>query len=94
MTYVVDYDLVKNIAYEADLDEDQIRVSYSGRAMYGKECLGLVCTLGDLLNFVTRLGYVVDADDEVYDWITSVREDNMGLGTIYYWPRVQVQGAP
>jgi hypothetical protein len=38
------YKLINEVAKEFYLDDEDVEVrSYSGRGMYGKECLGIVC---------------------------------------------------
>jgi hypothetical protein len=75
------------------LDDVEIRNDYSGRAMYGAECFGLVLDKPDLL-----VGYVlgkfldvelgVDADEV----LLAGRSDNMGYSTIVYFPGFKLQG--
>jgi hypothetical protein len=71
--------------------------SYSGRAMFGKECVGVVVG-GDVSSF--QLGAAIAAafvdldEDEALDNIADlaglrVCEDNMGRDTIVYFPQVE-----
>lgn len=81
---------------------DNLR-SYSGRAMYGKECLGVDVPQGGLG------GFVADVIDAAVEWtqdepdgdrdmgdvaqaFRDMRTDSMGLGTIVYFPRVPFVG--
>ena len=87
-------EVLEDVVYRSDMDLDQIRSDYSGRGMYGRECLGLTCTLPDLLMFAINFE-LIHGDDEDADllpseWIPQVQEDSMGRGAIYYWPSVQV----
>lgn len=83
--------------YEAGLDESALRDDYSGRGMYGDECFGIVTDgPGLLLQFAVALAAQSDPDNDEFDvevmgWIAGVREDSMGLSTIYYWPGVVVE---
>jgi hypothetical protein len=65
-----------------DLD-GEVRTTYSGRGMFGKECLGVA---GEFKPF--QLGLALGADDELRDIFQELRtcEDQMGLGIILYWP--------
>ena len=62
--------------------------SYSGRGMYGKECIGIVtdepvrAVLSGLIRECANV-------DEAADIVVGHRTDNMGLSTIIYWPRCQ-----
>lgn len=71
----------------AGLDEDALRDDYSGRGMYGEDCLAVVCGLGDLLAFATALG---EQYGEARNWMSSVCSDSMGRSAVYYWPGVTV----
>lgn len=87
----IDYDALESAAYEAGLGEDAIRTGYSGRAMYGKTCLGIVHdSVGELLRFILALDH---AGLEL-DWIGDARQDSMGRAIITYFPGVTVDGAP
>lgn len=70
--------------------------SYSGRCMYGAECVGVEC---DPLEFLAALPLAVldeceDADEarEVLEALTSPRGDSMGRSGILYWPSLVWQG--
>lgn len=77
--------------------------SYSGRGMYGKECLGVVLEAGDEIAFGAKVVLAavernddleeddedrVDLDDLVGD-IESASTDSLGRGTILYFPRIE-----
>lgn len=67
---------------------DHVR-SYSGRAMYGKECLGIEC--GSVSAFMVEILENADNMDEVReiaDALRNMRSDNMGLGMIVYFPGI------
>lgn len=54
--------------------------SYSGRGMYGKECLGIEISKGaDLSRLAVSVGK---------DWLElgEPKRDQLGMGTILYWP--------
>ncbi len=61
--------------------------SYSGRFMYGKSCLAFVTDDIPLsIGFYIGKGEYVNEIDE-YD-LTRMRQDSMGLSTVYYFPNV------
>lgn len=72
--------------------------SYSGRAMYGRSCVGVVIPR-DVSSFqlaaAVALCLVEDANEGEEAWLLEelaalrVCEDSMGLDTIVYFPRVE-----
>lgn len=71
--------------------------SYSGRAMYGKECFAIVTDDSAWQIAVRAARYLGEEQDDMED--TSAleyildhepRTDSMGLGTVYYWPGLEV----
>ena len=67
--------------------------SYSGRAMYGRQCLGVeVDSLGEL--FVSVLEGVEGEDDtqDLQRAFRDMRTDSMGLGVVVYFPSVPFVG--
>ncbi len=64
---------------------------YSGRGMYGKTCAAI--TFPDaqaVYRFFTQLGYFSAEDDrssrDLSDLVNTSRTDNMGMGTVVYFP--------
>lgn len=83
--------------------------SYSGRGMYGSECLGVV--VDDPIEFVLDLfwsmsalkvilspnGDIHELDTDIEQLVDALRHsrtDSMGLSTILYWPRIKWEGSP
>ena len=62
--------------------------SYSGRAMYGQQCVGATFE-GSLLGTIADITEACDDTAEASDLINSARTDNMGRGTIIYWHDVE-----
>lgn len=76
--------------YNVDLElSEHFRPDYSGRAMYGKECVGFTGNSGDLVKFVAGLTDKFGLDEVMDNW-ASPRSDNMGYDTIWYWPDIQL----
>lgn len=71
-------------------DSHKLR-SYSGRAMYGKECVGIVTD--DLVPLVAEIAANVhEVSDGEYthdDFFSNYRTDNMGIDTILYFPKIK-----
>lgn len=88
--YEVKYEALEGAAYDAGLEpDDAIRQSYSGRAMYGRECVGLVHHgQGELIRFALAL---VRQDENAEEWLPETRSDSMGLNQITYWPDVTIE---
>ena len=69
--------------------------SYSGRGMYGKECLGVVLNrdqdlgmiFGDLIDVLARNREDFDQIFIAECFQEGLRTDSLGLGTILYFPR-------
>ncbi len=69
----------------ADTVDGEIVTGYSGRGMFGDECVGVVLQdEGDLFTFARQL------DDELAELLGNPRWDSMGLREIAYWPRWSV----
>lgn len=87
--------MYQELAGDFDLDgEDCVRPDYSGRGMYGRTC---VAYDGDeKMRFAYRLALLVAELEE--EPIENVMErmdpasDSMGLGTIWYWSWITVEG--
>jgi hypothetical protein len=66
--------------------------SYVGRAMYGKQCLGVELPKGmEIGQFVAAMLEFSETKQDNEDLITAfenMRQDSMGLGTIVYFPRI------
>jgi hypothetical protein len=67
--------------------------AYSGRSMYGKECIGIDCE--DAITTIAQLAFQAGQDDftKFQDMIDSMRVDSMGRGSIVYWPREKYEAA-
>lgn len=90
--------LLEEAAAQADLENDDIRTDYSGRAMYDAECVGVVGNVNcgtafvvELLELAKDWGGEGGLDGLDYDELKDVllrgmRSDNMGMSMIYYWP--------
>lgn len=66
----------------------EVRTNYSGRCMYGKQCLAIVGTLSELLPAIYDAGCIAGnaGDDEIPD----IEIDSMGNGSVVYFPQLQV----
>ena len=69
-------------------DGESIHENYSGRGMYGDQCMGIITA-----NTLTCFGYLIhtlsgDFPDLVEKLCNNVRTDSMGHDTIIYFPGV------
>jgi hypothetical protein len=79
-------------------DEDSFRSSYSGRGMYGSDCVGFVVPPGRQAALGAAIARAfADVDDESEEYGMDVRmltracTDNMAFDVIVYFPGVQLQ---
>lgn len=63
----------------------QFRNGYSGRGMYGSQCVALVGSFNQVMG---ALALVEEADDRI-TLAEDARMDNMGYDIVMYWPRVE-----
>lgn len=78
-------DVKKLIEAMQDMDFKVRR--YSGRAMYGKYCVGVVTR--DPFELGLLIG--LDLDSEMSEAFRNLgtRSDSLGLSTIFYWPSLE-----
>jgi hypothetical protein len=88
-------EIVENAGYETR--------SYSGRCMYGKDCLGIdtpqmLPCIADLVQAAADMDSGEDPGAEgsacwiLQNALRNARTDNMGLGMILYFPEVAWEG--
>ena len=63
-----------------------LRRNYSGRGMFGKECIGIVGPLASLVHVVM---HVTLEDPALALELLNISHDSMGLDMIFYWPGLQ-----
>lgn len=69
------------------------RENYSGRGMYGKSCVAIDCD-NPLETLAGIFAYLVDSDDDIrgYDVLMALgapKTDNMGAGSVLYFPKLK-----
>ncbi len=73
--------------------------SYSGRGMYGKECLGVDIGRGGLGEFISNVIEATQSQvgaeniDDISEAFRGMSTDSMGLGMIVYFPSVPYEGS-
>ena len=67
--------------------------AYSGRGMYGKECLSVSIESYELGSMFFELGVVLAKNKafETPDALLSYSTDNMGYGIVVYWKSALVE---
>lgn len=82
----------------ADDHDYQMRLAYSGRGMFGKECIGFV-TSESPFALGLKLGHYLreaesntneDDPSDLFEYLQNVRTDSMGMDTIMYFPNIQM----
>lgn len=79
------------------------RTHYSGRGMYGRNCIGITgsdrqCNqvIGDAVKLAAEdyVDETIDRDEfnDLVDTLMKSSQDNMGLDMIVYWPSVAFEG--
>ena len=74
-------------------DELSIRWEYSGRAMYGDTCIGIVADDVDFVIEDLKQRAIDEGADgyDVADMLSGARFDQMGLSEIAYWPSLTAE---
>ena len=67
------------------VDGDGEMYSYSGRGMFGRQCLGIDF---DSMSDAFRFALLIE-DEDLAVMLSQPRFDNMGLGIVIYWPNVE-----
>ena len=90
-------DLVESIL---ELNLDQVLPAYSGRAMYGAECLGLTFdsfseafsrfVLADFSYLSDYYGWSEVEIESLVERLANVSHDSMGYGIVLYWRGIEV----
>jgi len=83
-------ELIKEFCDNQDLD---YRDDYSGRGMYGRNCVAIVCN-SPLATLSNLFAYIVDSKDdiegcEVEEVLGEPMQDNMGMSNILYFPHIK-----
>lgn len=70
--------------------------SYSGRGMYGKQCLAFSTDDSAITAVAAIVGNIRDEGErlEVVEAFEGARSDSMGLGTVIYFPRIAFEEGP
>ena len=80
-------ELIEDLGYETR--------SYSGRGMYGRECLGV--TVDDPVFFALEIGQEMGSNEEYNNFgrnLPCVSWDSMGRDYIVYFPNVYCPNVP
>jgi len=75
----IDSEELTKLIQVANLFESKVR-TYSGRNMYGKECLGIDCNYGSEIELI---------EEAASQGIRGAKIDTMGKGMIVYWPDLE-----
>lgn len=82
-------DLLVEMIEHGESEGYAVRTNYSGRAMYGQQCIG-VDGEHPVLFIIECMENLVDMEPEYalayFQLLKMQRQDSMGLGTIIYFP--------
>lgn len=88
-------ELIKEFCEESDYE---LYENYSGRFMYGRQCIGIVTDAGPLGLMYDLTAYIfenLDEDDfemynqDIREFIGNASMDHMGLSMIVYFPNIE-----
>lgn len=85
------FELLQEAINQSNIYDKVYLRSYSGRYMYGRECLGLDGNSNDLLKVVIRAAIL---NNDLFEDLNldDISQDSMGLGSIWYWTHIDVDG--
>ncbi len=79
-------------------DDWEFRTDYSGRGMYGSECIGLVTSVSAWEIVSSLADLIADFENdapsiagELREFLAVPHEDSMGYSTVYYWPGLTLE---
>lgn len=82
-------ELIEEFCEIHDHDECYFYGNYSGRGMFGKQCVGIVCRDNLLETIVKLCDYLYDCEVEsVADALGNICRDSLGKDTIIYFPSI------
>jgi len=83
-------ELIKEFCDDQDLD---YKDDYSGRGMYGKNCIAITCDY-PLITLSQLFAYIVDSEEDITGFdvekaLGEPIEDSMGMSSILYFPHIK-----
>lgn len=89
MTTQIPLDVLKEAAYQAGIDDGDIReFNYNGR-YYANDCFGIVGGIRDFAAFVLEVERLDDGCNYANELVDTVATDNMAQSTIFYFPGIR-----
>ena len=79
-------DLLDRLALNGEIEEPE---SYSGRAMYGKQCVAVMSESSSEWSFAIAMGWLCRCEGLDARDIPEPRVDSMGRGYVLYWPQYE-----
>jgi hypothetical protein len=88
----IEFGLLEELADEL---QGEARGAYSGRAMYGQSCVGIVLdSERELIALGVAISQIVEDEDLKTILTNGARIDTMGMGIIVYWSSLSCEDAP
>lgn len=93
-------DVLEQVTFDCTTD-GRVLDNYSGRGMYGNQCLALVCDdISDLVRWMFGVANAADGEEELVAeslqellaalQAVRTRHDSLGLQQVFYWPGIEV----
>lgn len=89
--------LIRDVCKDTDLDVS-FYSNYSGRGMYGSQCVGVVGSFSDCMKFIGEVVLEIMASTG-FKWqyekeaavvkLMDISQDSMGRGMVFYWEELE-----
>lgn len=90
--YKIDFD---SLSHLADKVRGEALTDYSGRGMYGAECVAITMDSdASLLALGAEIAKTIENPHLAVMLLHESRMDSMGLGSVIYWPAISCADAP
>ena len=88
----IEFELLEELANEVEGDA---RATYSGRGMFGRNCVGIVLeSESNLLALGVAIAELIEDEELKGVLINNTKTDSMGRSIIAYWESVSCDDAP
>lgn len=87
---MIDFDnaLYQSVSKAVEDCEGAYVQRYSGRGMYGRQCLAFVANPADMGQIMMAVRVEMNKNDHDHRDMPAMAQDNMGKNMVYYWPAV------
>jgi hypothetical protein len=88
-------ELIKEICDDGNDDSVSFYNGYSGRCMYGEQCVGITGSMSSCMQVIAEaIKHAHNITDRldfnaVVDTLLDIHQDTLGRDIIIYWPRLE-----